>query len=32
MRLMSVIEIKFDGGTQPNLGPTAIGYIVESES
>ncbi|TKX72342.1 ribonuclease HI family protein [Halorubrum sp. GN11_10-6_MGM] len=29
---MSTTEIKFDGGSQPNPGPSAIGYIVKSNS
>lgn len=27
---MSTVKIEFDGGSQPNPGPSAIGYIVES--
>ena len=27
---MSAVEIKFDGGSRPNPGQSAIGYIVES--
>ena len=27
---MTAVEIKFDGGSKPNPGQSAIGYIVES--
>lgn len=29
---MSTVEIEFDGGSRPNPGSSAIGYIVESEN